>query len=418
MNSSTKFVAPGSVSGEVSAPGSKSTTQRALFAASLCEEEVVISNPSLCDDAIAACGIIEALGAKVEKLGANWKIKPKCGVSSKTLDCNESGLCMRMVPSIASLQDREFSIVGAESLCKRPISMIEAPLRKLGATVSSQAGFPPVKVCGPLKSGSVEIDGSISSQFLSGLLLALPKLARDSEIKAHKLKSIPYVKLTIDLLTQFGVTVTHSDDCSSFYIKGSQSYSCKNYLVEGDWSGASFLLVAAAIRGDVTVKNLNTNSLQADLAILEALRLAGASVNLDKDSVSVRHHNLKGFNFDASECPDLFPPLVALASVAEGETILRGAMRLIHKESNRREALIEEFSKLGIKISADGDLLIIIGNPAGVSSAKVWAHNDHRIAMACAIAALTSKNGVDIDGAECVSKSYPNFFDDLDKIRE
>jgi 3-phosphoshikimate 1-carboxyvinyltransferase len=270
-------------------------------------------------------------------------------------------------------------------------------------------------VRGPLTPGEADIDGSVSSQLLTGLLMALPACAGDSVLHVHELKSKPYIRLTLRLLEQFGIQLRANASLSRFEIPGRQKYRARSYRVEGDWSGAAFPLVAGAIAGRVELSGLVLDSAQADRAVLEALESAGARVRAGRERVAVEQSSLRGFDFDAAECPDLFPPLVALACFCSGTTTLRGAGRLRHKESDRASALLEEFTRIGARVRLDGDLLLVTGGTLEGGEAR--SHGDHRIAMALAVAALGSRRGVSISGEEAVAKSYPEFFDDLDTLR-
>jgi 3-phosphoshikimate 1-carboxyvinyltransferase len=257
------------------------------------------------------------------------------------------------------------------------------------------------------------IGGSITSQLLTGLLMALPLVKSKSHLVVDDLKSKPYIDMTLQVLSDFGIEVENMD-YEAFNIPGNQKYHARDHCVEGDWSGASFLLVAAALSGQVTVIMLQKKSVQSDKAIVEVLRKTGAVVVVKEDCIEVKKNMLKAFEFDATECPDLFPPLVALAAHCIGITTIKGAERLKHKESDRAVALREEFGKLGVDITVDGDEMIIRGGQ--VKGGKVNSHNDHRIAMAAAVTAVAAQSEVIIDGAQCVAKSYPEFFDDMDKI--
>jgi 3-phosphoshikimate 1-carboxyvinyltransferase len=245
--------------------------------------------------------------------------------------------------------------------------------------------------------------------------MALPRAAGDSTLKVIDLKSTPYIDMTLALLKAFGIEIRH-DNYETFFINGSQTYRIpKNeYWVEGDWSGASFLLVAGAIGGAVTVTGLDTNSPQADRKILQALEAAGARIKTTKFSVEVTRNELNAFHFDATHCPDLFPPLVALASNCRGKTILTGVERLIHKESNRALVLEKEFTALGGEICIRDNHMEITGKK--LTGGPIDSHNDHRIAMAGAAAAVNAEQPVMIIGCESVAKSYPNFFEDFQAI--
>ena len=343
------------------------------------------------------------------------------------LHCGESGLALRMFSPVAALFPGSFRLLAEGSLRKRPVRMIEAPLRELGVEVETEAGLPPVLVHGPLEGGRARLDGSESSQFLTGLLIALPLAREASRLEVEKLASSGYVDLTMATMEAFGVPVRSgrldsagaSSSLRYYEIEGGSPYRPARFVVEGDWSGAAFLLVAGAIAGGpsgLEVSNLPLSSTQPDRAVLEALRLAGARVEAREDSVRVLPAPLSAFEFDATDCPDLFPPLVALASVCKGETRLRGAGRLKAKESDRASVLRDEFGALGVEILVEGDNMVVRGG-RGIEGGRVEAHGDHRIAMAAAVAALVARGGVSIQGEECVAKSWPSFFEDLDRIR-
>jgi 3-phosphoshikimate 1-carboxyvinyltransferase len=336
-------------------------------------------------------------------------IKPQ----SQQLNCRESGLCLRMFSPLAALAQEELVLTGSGTLCRRPVAMVEAPLKNLGVSCWSENGFPPLRVKGPLKGGEAIVDGSLSSQFLTGLLLALPVIEADSVIHVKNLKSKPYIDLTLKMLEDFKIHISH-DDYKTFLIKGRQTYRIGAYKIEGDWSSASFLFVAGALGGKVTVKGLNPESVQADRRILEALESCGASARIGDAEIHVEKKNLRAFSFDATDCPDLFPPLAVLASACDGRSRLKGVGRLLFKESNRAEVLHKEFSELGARICLNGDWLEIEGSK--LSGGIVNSHGDHRIAMAAAVAGVISSGDVTVKNPECVSKSYPGFFEDFKKI--
>jgi 3-phosphoshikimate 1-carboxyvinyltransferase len=274
----------------------------------------------------------------------------------------------------------------------------------------------PVKISGPLRAGNYKINGSFSSQILSGLLIALPLCHSDSEIVVDNLKSKTYVDMTISVMAAFGVECSHWN-YSKFNIKGNQIYKGTEYAVEGDWSAAANLLVAAAISGNITIRALEVDSKQADVQILTALEQYGAKISiLNPRAISVQKNENKPFNFDATDCPDLFPPLVVLAASCQGQSKIKGIHRLIHKESNRLESLKDIFSKLGLKLHSENDELIIKGSGQLTGNA-IDSHNDHRIAMSGAIAATLTNTPIFISNTQCVKKSYPNFFEDLEKVK-
>jgi 3-phosphoshikimate 1-carboxyvinyltransferase len=385
-------------------------TQRAIAAALLADGQSIIHNPSYCDDSLAAMSIAVGLGARVEPQVNELKINGSVVLKEPKLNCGESGLAIRMFSPIAALYPAEIKMVGANSLKKRPMFMIEEALNQLGVKCTSSGGFLPLTIEGPIVGGHCEIDGSVSSQLLTGLLMALPLAAGNSEIQVNNLKSKPYIDMTIQILKSFGISVENRD-YSLFRIQGNQKYIPHSYTVEGDWSGGAFLLVAGAINGQLCVRGLRSDSMQSDKSIVNALEKAGAHIISDEDQIEITRSELKAFEFDATESPDLFPPLVALASYCEGISTIKGVSRLIYKESDRAKALKEEFGKMGIKIEIKDDLMYVIGGkPQG---ARVESHDDHRIAMAIAVTSLGATGKVSIRDSQCVAKSYPGFFDDL-----
>ena len=408
-----KIIVPSAVKGEVHAPSSKSMTQRAIAAALLSEGETTVINPSGCDDSLDAMNIAVALGAEIQTGSNKLIIRGAGGLKGKNLHCGESGLAIRMFSPIAALYSEEIIMTGSGSLKKRPMSMIEDALRQFGVTCKSEGGFIPLTIKGPLKGGKCEIDGSVSSQLLTGLLMALPVIAADSEINVKNLKSKPYIDMTLQVLNKFGIKVQNKD-YYLFTVKGNQKYRAGNFEVESDWSGGAYLLAAGAVNGEVTVHGLRPDSRQSDKAILTVLDSAGARMSIKDNSISISKSALKSFGFDATESPDLFPPLVALASYCKGISVIKGVSRLIYKESDRANALREEFGKLNIKVELKGDTMLITGGE--VRGARIDSHNDHRIAMAAAVAALRASDRVIIQGSQCVAKSYPAFFDDLKQI--
>jgi 3-phosphoshikimate 1-carboxyvinyltransferase len=404
---------PSAIKGTLKAPASKSMTQRAIAAALLADGQSIIHNPSYCDDSLAAMSIAVGLGARVEPQVNELKINGSAVLKEPKLNCGESGLAIRMFSPIAALYPAEIKMVGANSLKKRPMFMIEEALNQLGVKCTSSGGFIPLTIEGPIVGGYCEIDGSVSSQLLTGLLMALPLAAGNSEIRVNNLKSKPYIDMTIQILKSFGISVENRD-YSLFRIQGNQKYIPQSYTVEGDWSGGAFLLVAGAINGQLCVRGLRSDSMQSDKLIVNALENAGAHIISGENQIEITRSELKAFEFDATESPDLFPPLVALASYCEGISTIKGVSRLIYKESDRAKALQEEFSKMGIKIEINDDLMFVIGGkPQG---ARVESHDDHRIAMAIAVASLGATAKVSIRDSQCVAKSYPGFFDDLRRV--
>lgn len=416
------IVHPSKVSGIITAPASKSAMQRACAAALLKEGITVLHNPGISNDDKVALDIIHQLGADVEMENDKVIIRSRGGVHpiSNAINCGESGLSVRMFTSIAALSDKPITITGEGSLLKRPVSFFNEMLPQLGVQCEGRGSLP-LKIKGPLQPKNIEVDGSLSSQFLTGLLFAYAAAdANDIIIKVAHLKSKPYIDLTLKLMSDFGLKTPVNNNYSEFYfLKKSITQfhpSVFNYTVEADWSGGAFLLVAGAIAGNIIVKGLDIFSTQADKNILQALMQCGSVMSVTEEQIEVKESMLKAFHFNAIDCPDLFPPLVALAAYCEGTSVIEGVHRLTHKESNRALTLQEEFGKMGVDISFQDDLMLVKGG-TGVKSARVSSRQDHRIAMACAVAALKASGAVYIEEPLAVKKSYPNFFEDIKKLK-
>ena len=413
-----KSVSNGRLNGVVAPPCSKSYAQRALAVSLLAKGRSVLRNMDFCNDTLSALRCIEMLGAKVERRDDNTiVVDGGLAPQSDALCVGESGLSARLFTPIASLCKKPIVINGEGTLLYRPMDMMIHPLRALGVDVRDGGGRLPIEVCGPMQGGQIDVDGSVSSQFVTGLLLSLPLAEEDTVINVSGAVSKPYLDMTIDTAAHFGVAIEHND-YEQFYIAGGQSYTPTEYAVEGDWSAAAMLLVAGAVAGEVTVKNLSMLSKQADVAVCDALVRAGAELTTEGNTVTAAHRPLRGFEFDATNCPDLFPALATLAVAAEGESRIIGTRRLEHKESNRAEAIANQFRKLGIDVDLSERNVMKIRGGEIRGGVEVESYGDHRMAMTLAVAALLSDKEITIKGAECVSKSYPNFFEDLEMLRD
>ena len=408
-----RFVNRSSVKGTVCAPSSKSMMQRAVAIASLGKNRCQLNGLSGCADLFASIRAAEALGAKVEFDGSSALVIPQFSKPADTVDCGEAGLTVRMFAPIAALQSHRFVFTGQGSLLKRPIDMVEDALIKMGVSCSTENGFLPMRVEGPVSNHEITVDGSVSSQLLTGLLIAYAHCQKASKIYVKNLTSRPYIDMTIEILSQFGIDVQNSD-YEVFEIKHGVRDDIEQYDVEGDWSGAAFILVAAALAGTVTVGNLLSESCQGDKEILRILKNSGAVISENRDSITVHRSSLKPFVCDATGCPDLFPPLCALAAGCHGTSRISGVHRLAYKESDRANVLIEQFKKIGVSIGIEGNDMVI--NGGYVAGGIAESCNDHRIAMALAVAGLISEKGVTIEDAEAVQKSYPAFFEDLHNL--
>lgn len=417
-------ISPSKVSGKINAPASKSSMQRACAAALLTPGTTILDHFGNSNDEKAAIEVIRKLGADIQLKGNKMVVNSSDHIfhspdSKKNIlvDCGESGLSTRMFGPIAALYNHDVTLNGHGSILKRPMNFFDKYLPQLGVEVFSNSGKLPVTFRGPLHPKNIKVDGALSSQFLTGLLFAFAKSAtRPQTIRVQNLQSKPYIDLTLSVLEHFYFEVKHRN-YESFEIlprKTLPPHSIR-YRVEGDWSNAAFLLVAGAVAGKVVISGLDLKSAQGDKQVLDALYACGAEVKLNEKSISVSPGDLQSFEFDATDCPDLFPPLVALATHCKGTTTLWGVNRLLHKESNRAITLRDEFRKLNAVVDFSGDKMTIEGKD--LKGAKVSSHNDHRIAMACAIAGLTAKGNTVIHDAEAVNKSYPGFFDDLKKLQ-
>lgn len=414
-------IQPSQISGNIYAPASKSSMQRACAAALVRKGDTIIHNPGISSDDKAALNVIQALGATVENLkdGSLKIISDGVKPISDTVNCGESGLGIRMFAPIVALSEKEITIQGEGSLLNRPMDFFDEVLPQLGVQIISNNGKLPLKLKGSVQPKNITIDGSLSSQFLTGLLLAYAASdAKDVTITVNNLKSKPYVDLTLAVMEEFNLKEPENKNYEAFYF-GSETSNYEpifnDYTIEGDWSGGAFLLVAGAIAGDIKIEGLDIASTQADKEVLKALMDCGCKILIEEKQIEISSGELKAFQFDATDCPDLFPPLVALASYCEGTTEIEGVHRLTHKESNRALTLQEEFEKMGIEIELQGNKMLIKGG-TGVKGAHVHSRHDHRIAMACAVAALKAESETVIDDAEAVNKSYPNFYEHIQSL--
>lgn len=410
-------IQPSDLSGKIQAPASKSSMQRACAAALINKGESIILNAGHSNDDKAALSVIEALGAIVKHKSDHEIEVDSTGKNIPTsVNCGESGLGIRMFAPLIALNHTPITINGEGSLLTRPMDFFDEVFPELAIKVASNKGKLPITLTGPLQPKNITIDGSLSSQFLTGLLMAYAAAgAADVTITVTNLKSRPYIDLTLKVMEAFGMKVPVNNNYEDFYFEkaGEKNSASKiSYTVEGDWSGGAFLLVAGAIAGNIEVIGLSEVSTQADKKMLEALSDAGAGMNIKGDHIVLSPKPLHAFTFDATDCPDLFPPLVALAAYCNGITSIKGVSRLAHKESNRGLTLQDEFGKMGLSIELNDDIMLVHGGK-GLNGAKVHSRHDHRIAMACAVAALKARGETIIEDAEAINKSYPDFYDDI-----
>lgn len=414
------IIVSSSLNGNIPAPASKSSMQRACAAALLRMGENVIENPGHSNDDKIAIEIIKALGAKVSRTDGEFQITGLGIHPGGKIDCGESGLSIRMFTPIAALSDKEITIIGKGSLTTRPMDFFDEVLPQLGVKIKSNGGKLPIVIQGPLRPKNIEVDGSLSSQFLTGLLMAYSAAgAKDISIRVNNLTSKPYIDLTLDVMKKFGMKTPENRNYEEFYFSKARNTQSTNqpinYTVESDWSGGAFLLVAGAIAGPITVRGLDMTSAQADKAIIDAMMSANAGIAIEAKGIKIHPSPMRAFDFDATDCPDLFPPLVALAAYCDGQSKIKGVNRLTYKESNRALTLQQEFGKMGVIIELNNDIMIIYGGK-GVKGSTVHSHHDHRIAMACTVAGLKAEGITIIEEANAIKKSYPDFYKDLKSL--
>lgn len=405
----------------VHAPASKSSMQRACAAALVRKGESIIRNPGKSNDDKAGLNVIKALGATItENEDGSLRILSE-GVKpvSSVVNNGEAGLGIRMFTPIVALSENEMLINGEGSLLTRPMDFFDEVMPQLGVNIASNKGKLPIKIQGPLQPKDIQIDGSLSSQFLTGLLLAYSALdAKNVTISVKDLKSRPYVDLTLSVMESFLLKVPENRNYEAFFFDETpvtMNDDFVDYTVEGDWSGGAFLLVA----GNIKVAGLDIASTQADKKILEAIESCGAQLTIGEKEIEVAYSPLgdggSAFEFDATDCPDLFPPLAALAACCKGTTKITGVHRLAHKESNRGLTIQEELGKMNIKVELNDNVMTIEGT-SDIKAATVHSHHDHRIAMMCAVLALKAKGETTIEVAEAVNKSYPDFYRHLQSL--
>ncbi|MGI5849429.1 MAG: 3-phosphoshikimate 1-carboxyvinyltransferase [Christensenellales bacterium] len=409
-------ILPSRLQGNITVPPSKSAAHRAIIAAALAKGHSTIKNVDLSSDILATIGACRSLGCTIH-IGNSHKyrtleIKGGLHISgSANIDCAESGSTLRFFIPIACALEGKKIFTGKGRLPKRPIDAYFDIFDKEGILYKKPAlSSLPLSVSGTLAGGDYVVEGSISSQYITGLLLALPTLDKDTSIAVvNGFESKGYVDLTIRILQQFGIDIVCSD--SHYTIKGNQAYKPQNYTIEGDYSQAAFFIAGGALTGDICIDGLSRVSLQPDSAIIDIMKRMGAKVDWDQSTLRVKKSYLTGIDIDVSQCPDLVPPLAVAAAFADGKTRITGASRLRIKESDRLNAISVNLNALGVKTQERPDGLIIQG--AEIAQGDVSSFGDHRIAMAFSIAALRTQGGIRIKGAECINKSYPGFLKDL-----
>ena len=404
----------GEISGRIAPPPSKSHTHRAFFLASLARGESRIANALLSADTRATLAACRAMGAEVTEDGDGFRISGGRLHAPETVDADNSGTTMRIFAGLSSMFDSPVTITGDASLRKRPMGPLLDALSQTGTRCESDNGLPPVTVCGPNKGGDVSIDGGVSSQFITSLLMVSPMLENDSTITIlGNTVSAPYLDVTAHMMRLFGASVSRNG--SMFGIRGRTGYRSHDYMVPADFSSAAFPMVAGALAGSVTVTGMDMGDPQGDKAIAEILMKAGADVKVDGTEVTVSKGSLKGCDVDMGSVPDLFPIVAVLLSTAEGDSRLYGAPQLKYKESNRIETVVNMINAIGGSAEATDDGCIIHGKPR-LEGGRIVHKGDHRIMMSAAVASLVCDGSVDMDDAECCAVSFPEFPEKMSAI--
>jgi chorismate synthase len=417
---------PSSIGGVVSAPPSKSYTHRAIICASLAGGKSTIHNPLLSEDTEATIEACKELGAIFTRKSREelviYGTGGSLGNNGAFIDCKESGSTLRFILPLVAMIEGETTITGREGLIRRPISDLVKAVEDFGGRIEylQNAGSLPVKVVGRrLKGGQANVRGDVSSQFISGLLFALPLASGDSEIRVTtEMESADYVEMTIEMLSRFGISVLFDRGERVFRIKGGQHYNPAEYRNEGDFSSAAFMLLAGAIAGNqqgVTVNNLRRDSKQGDRRIIEILSEMGADIQIKDESVSVRKGELRGIKVDARNIPDLVPAVAVAGMLSSTPTVIEGIDRLELKESNRVSSILSVIQAFGGRAHRDGNSIVIKGS-GNINPCSVPEIRDHRIVMAACIAGLSAKGETRVSCPTAVKKSYPEFFDDLREL--
>ena len=406
---------PFTPNGTITAPPSKSDVHRAIICAALSKGKSVISPVALSNDIKATIGCVEALGAKASIENNVLTIDGTDMFKNKTalLDCGESGSTLRFFIPVAAAGGVNATFVGSGRLPQRPIGIFTDALPKAGVNCKTGGGLP-FEISGQLQSGRFEIPGNVSSQFITGLLFALPLLEGDSDIVlTSPIESVGYINMTIYTMSKFGVKIETTD--YGWYIKGSQSYTPSDYTTDGDWSQAAFFMVSGAIGESVTVNGVNRDSAQGDKKIAEILAQFGAEVIQTDTSVTVKSKKMHSIKIDASQIPDLVPVLAVCATFAEGTTKIINAERLRIKECDRLKASADLINALGGRVKELADGLEITGVDK-LNGGTVDGCNDHRIVMSAGVCAANAEDDIESTFAFSINKSYPDFYIDYNSI--
>lgn len=417
-------IEPGKLKGNVKIPPSKSMAHRAVICAALSDGISRISNVEFSDDIIATINAMRALGAVIneegdylEVKGVNFKNTVPTREFERVVDCNESGSTLRFLIPISLVFEGITRFIGRGNLGKRPLDTYYNIFDEQNIEYHYKEEELDLLISGMLKPGVFEVRGDISSQFITGLLFALPLLDGDSKIViTTEFQSKGYIDLTLSAMKDFGIEIINKD-YKEFIIKGNQKYAARDYRVEGDYSQGAFFLVADALGSDIKVLDLKEESLQGDREVIDILARMGMHIKREGNTVSGEiEGQLKAAVIDGSQCPDIIPILALAAALSDGKTEIINSERLRIKECDRLSAVTSELNKLGAKIEEKKDGLVIEGVKEFKGNVEVWSHKDHRIAMTLAVASTMCKEPIILKDYECVSKSYPNFFEDFKQL--
>lgn len=410
---------PSKLKGEVKIPPSKSMAHRAIICAALSDGLCIIENIDYSDDIIATIDAMNSLGAKIVKHKDYIEVIGAYGSDEKPqetriIDCNESGSTLRFLVPISLLFKGSSKFIGRGNLGKRPLTTYYNIFERQGIEYSYEEGNLNLVINGELNPGTFEVEGNVSSQFITGLLFTLPLLKEDSKIIiTTEMESKGYIDLTLRAMSDFGVEIINNN-YREFIIKGNQKYNARNYRVEGDYSQAAFFLCADSLGNDVLCKDLDLNSLQGDKEVIDILERMNVVFNANDIGVKgTTNGELASTVIDGSQCPDIIPVLTSVAALTKGTTEIINAGRLRIKECDRLAAVTSELNKLGAKIIEKEDGLVVTGVEKLQGGVEVWSHKDHRIAMTLAIASTRCEEPIVIKDYECIAKSYPNFFEDF-----
>lgn len=415
---STAILKNSTLRGSVAAPSSKSVAHRVMICTALSRSKCKINNISDSDDMRATIGCLQALGAKFTRTGSTLFADATEFASDTsrhyTLNCKESGTTLRIMIPVCAALGLNVTFIGEGRLPNRPTDEYLRIFNEHGVSVEMGDTYLPLTINGKLKGEQFSISPTVSSQYVTGMLLALSLLDNDTTLTLESaLLGSQYVDITTDVMKRFGMNVQQDTNC--YRISGADTYNAiDNFSVEGDWSQAAFFLCAGAINSDITVTNLDINSAQGDKKIVDFLRAFGADVKVSDNSVTVRKSTLTATTIDATDTPDLVPILAVLSSFADGVTTITGVSRLKFKESDRLKSTTDMINALGGDATYDSDTMTIKGT--ALTGGKVDSYNDHRIVMSSAIAALNCQGEVTINGADAVNKSYSQFFDDYKSL--